>query len=106
MPCIPPAPPPYTSVPDYVWDRRYAGRGIASKRIVSPEDSAQIITHPDAESALQAAKQSCRKHPGRWFGRGTGTGETVEFWVHEGSKVLERHTIGLRLFFSSKLSYL
>ena len=94
MPCIPPAPPPYTSVPDYVWDRRHAGRGIYSKRTVRPEDSAQTITHHDAESALQAAKQSCRKHPDRWFGRGTGTGGKVEFWVHEGRKVLERHTIG------------
>lgn len=94
MPCIPPAPPPYTSVPDYVWDRRYAGRDIVSKRAARPEDSAQIIPHPDAESALLAAKQSCRQHPSRWFGRGTGTGGKVEFWVHEGSKVLERHTIG------------
>lgn len=93
MPCIPPAPPPYTSVPDYVWDRRYAGRGISSKHPARPEDSALIIPHPDAESALAAAKQSCRKHPDRWFGRGTGTGGKVEFWVHEGSKVLERHII-------------
>ena len=93
MPCIPPVPPPYTSVPDYVWDRRYAGRGIPSKRQARPEDAAQIIPHPDAESALAAAKQSCRKHPDRWFGRGTGIKGGVEFWVHEGGKVLERHII-------------
>lgn len=93
-PIIPPVPPPYTSVPDYVWNRRYAGHGISSKRAARPEDSAQTITHHDAESALQAAKQSCRKHPDRWFGRGTGIKGGVEFWVHEGSKILERHTIG------------
>ena len=88
-PIIPPVPPPYTSVPDYVWNRRYAGHGTSSKRRPRPIDSAQT-----AESALQAAKQSCRKHPDRWFGRGTGIKGGVEFWVHEGSKILERHTIG------------
>ena len=50
--------------------------------------------HPDAETALQAAKQACRAHPGRWFGRSsTGTGPAT-FLVYEGSKVIERHVVG------------
>ena len=87
------APPP-TEIPDYVWSPRHDRPCyLHGKPVRKPEDAAQIIPHPDAESALQAAKQSCRKHPDRWFGRGTGIKEGVEFWVHEGSKVLERHII-------------
>lgn len=77
------APPP-TEVPDYIWDRWYD----------RPKDTARTISHPDAESALQAAKKACRAHLGRWFGRSSvGTG-LAAFLVYEGGKVIERHVVG------------
>lgn len=88
------APPP-TEVPDYVWSPRYDRPcylpGRPSKK---PKDTGRRISHPDAETALQAAKQACRAHPGRWFGRSsTGIGPAA-FLVYEGSKVIERHVVG------------
>ena len=54
-----------------------------------PKDTSKRIPHPDAESALQAAKKACRGNTGRWFGRAP-EGPTA-FWVYEGNKVVERH---------------
>jgi len=111
------APPP-TEVPDYVWSPRYgrpcmpsgrslgwsAGRSESSsagrpkdRAQNRPEEAGRRIPHPDAESALRAAKRACIGHPGRWFGCSTksSTENTTEwaFLVYEGIKVVERHTV-------------
>lgn len=88
------APPP-TEVPDYVWSPRYDRQcylpGRPSKK---QKDTSRRISHPDAETALQAAKQACRSHPGRWFGRSSAGIGPAAFLVYEGSKVIERHVVG------------
>lgn len=88
------APPP-TEVPDYVWSPRYDRPcylpGRPSKK---PKDTGRRISHPNAESALQAAKKACRSHPGRWFGRSSAGTGLAAFLVYEGSKVIERHVVG------------
>ena len=76
--------PPITEVPDYVWSRRYG----------PPKDTGRRISHPDAESVLQAAKKACRRCPGRWYGRSTSQADAPEFLVYEGVKVMERHLVG------------
>jgi len=84
--------PPLTEVPDYVWLPRY-GRSswLPGRPSKQPKDTAHWISHLDAESALQAAKQSCRMHPGRWFGQSSeGPGPTI-FCVYEEGKVVEHH---------------
>ena len=88
------APPP-TEIPDYVWDRRYDRPCFLPGRPVQkPKEEGRRIPHPDAESALQAAKRSCRGCSGRWFGRSSaGTGPPA-FLVYEGGKVIERHVAG------------
>lgn len=75
---------PITEVPDYVWARRYD----------KPKYPARRISHPDAESALQAAKKACHSSPGRWYGRASTNSNAPEFLVHEGIKVVERHVVG------------
>lgn len=87
--------PPITEVPDYVWSRQYDKPCFVPGRpIRKPKDTSRRISHPDAETALQAAKQACRSHLGRWFGRSsTGIG-LAAFLVYEGSKVIERHVVG------------
>ena len=88
-PCCPPTAPPYTSVPDYVWSRRYSKPCFLPGRPVEKsKEEGRLISHPDAESALRAAKRACRARPGRWFGR-----EKTAFLVYEDGKVLERHEI-------------
>ena len=79
-----------TEIPDYVWSPRYAHPSwIPGRPVKKPKDTSKRILHPDAESALQAAKKACRGNAGRWFGRAP-EGPTA-FWVYEGNKVVERH---------------
>ena len=87
--------PPITEVPDYVWSRQYDKPCFVPGRpIRKPKDTSRRISHPDAETALQAAKQACRSHPGRWFGRSSAGIGPAAFLVYEGSKVIERHVVG------------
>ena len=58
-----------------------------------PKDTSRKIPHPDAETALKAAKKACREKSGRWFGRAEGSGP-IAFWVYEDGKVVERHIVG------------
>ena len=82
--------PPITEIPDYVWSPRYDRPSwIPGRPVKKPKDTSKRIPHPDAESALQAAKKACRGNTGRWFGRAP-EGPTA-FWVYEGNKVVERH---------------
>ena len=53
--------------------------------------SAPRFYHPDAESALLAAKKACRRFPGRWYGRASSRADAAEFHVYEGIKVVESH---------------
>ena len=89
------APPP-TEIPDYVWSPRYDKPSWSPGwPIKKPVDTSRRISHPTAESALQAAKRACRGHPGRWFGRSTTIGhEKTAFVVYEDGKVIERHVVG------------
>ena len=84
--------PPITEIPDYVWSPRYDRPSwIPGRPVKKPKDTSKRIPHPDAESALQAAKKACRGNTGRWFGRAP-EGPTA-FWVYEGNKVVERHVV-------------
>ncbi len=90
--------PPITEIPDYVWSRRYDRPFfLPGKPVKRPKDTAVKIPHPDAESALKAAKNACRGHPGRWFGRSTETEWRGAFFVYEGARVVERHVVGQNL---------
>ena len=87
--------PPITEIPDYVWSRQYDKPAFLPGRPVQkPQDTGRKIPHPDAETALQAAKRACRAHPGRWFGRASGSDEKTAFLVYEDGKVIERHLVG------------
>ena len=87
--------PPITEIPDYVWSRRYGRPSYLSGRpIKKPVDTSRRIPHPDAESALKAAKKACRSRPGRWYGRASTGANVAEFLVYEGIKVVERHVVG------------
>ena len=86
--------PPITEVPDYVWSRQHDKPCYLPGRPVrKPEDTSIRISHPDAESALRAAKCACRGRPGRWFGRGSSDNEKTAFLVYEGGKIVERHFV-------------
>ena len=87
--------PPITEVPDYVWSRQYDKPCFLPGRPVQkPKDIGRRISHPDAESALQAAKRACRSHPGRWFGRSSDCSAGAVFLVYENGQVIERHAVG------------
>ena len=84
------APPP-TEIPDYVWSPRYDKPSWSPGwPIKKPVDTSRRISHPTAESALQAAKKACRRNAGRWFGRDSESGC---FCVYEGCKVVEKHVV-------------
>ena len=86
--------PPYTSVPDYVGaDFRDPYLQFASRPQGKPKDNARVIPHPDAESALKAAKQAAKEKPDRYFGRNTASNGTIAFNVYENGKVAERHVV-------------
>nr|MCR4568801.1 hypothetical protein [Bacteroidales bacterium] len=69
--------------------------------VKKPVDTGRRISHPNAESALKAAKKACLGHPGRWFGRSSddgsggssGSKEKAVFLVYEDGKVVERHVV-------------
>ena len=93
-PCFPPTPPPYTSVPDYVWaDVRDCSLQFVRMPRKPQEAPVPQISHPTAEAALQAAKRACRSHPGRWFGRSSDCSGGAVFLVYEDGKVVERHVV-------------
>lgn len=86
--------PPITEVPDYVWAPRYNKPCfIPGRPIQKAKEEGRRISHPDAESALKAAKRACRANPGRWFGRSSSQADGAEFLVYEGGKVIERHVV-------------
>ena len=90
-----PIAPPITEIPDYVWAPRYGRPSYLSGRpIKKPVDTSRQIPHPDAESALKAAKKACREKAGRWYGRTSSQADGPEFLVYEGIKVVERHVVG------------
>ncbi len=92
--CSIPLPPPPTEVPDYVWSPRYDRPCYLPGRPSNkPKDTGRRISHPNVETALQAAKKTCRAHPGRWFGRSSADTGPAAFLVYEGSKVIERHVV-------------
>ena len=84
MPEFPPLP---TEIPDYILCRRERPSYYPRPKR-EPQDTAAIITHPNLEEALKAAKRGARSSSGRWFGR-ENSGEG--FCVYEGGKVVERH---------------
>ena len=87
--------PPITEIPDYVWSRRYDKPAFLSARAVQrPKDTSRKISHPDAESALKAAKEACRQKAGRWFGSAPEGSGPISFCVYEDGKVVERHIVG------------
>ena len=87
--------PPITEVPDYVWSRKYDKPCFLPGRpSQKPKKEGRRISHPDAESALKAAKKACRSNPGRWFGRASSEADGAEFLVYKGGKVVERHVVG------------
>ena len=93
--CDLPSPPPYTSVPDYVWaDVRDCSLQFVRIPRKPREKPVPQIPHPDAKSALEAAKRACYKHPGRWYGRASNQADGTSFLVYEGGKVIERHVVG------------
>ena len=98
---LPPSP-PITEVPDYVWSPRYSRPAwLPGRPVKKPVDTGRRISHPNAESALKAAKKACLGHPGRWFGRSSddgsggssGSKEKAVFLVYEDGKVVERHVV-------------
>ena len=90
---LPPSP-PITEVPDYVWSPRYGRPAwLPGRPVKKPVDTGRRISHPNAESALKAAKKACLGHPGRWFGRSSDGKEKAVFLVYEDGKVVERHVV-------------
>ena len=84
-----------TEIPDYVWSREYDKPAfLPGKPVKKPEDSGRRISHPDAETALQAAKRACRAKPGRRFGRSSCQSVSPAFLVYESGQVIERHVVG------------
>ena len=61
---------------------------------MTPKDTSRRFPHPDAETALKAAKKACREKAGRWYGRTSSQADGPEFLVYEGIKVVERHVVG------------
>ena len=87
--------PPITEIPDYVWSRRYDKPAFLPGRPVQkPKDTSRKIPHPDAETALRAAKKACREKAGRWFGSTPEGSGPISFCVYEDGKVVERHIVG------------
>lgn len=87
------APPP-TEVLDYILYRQYEGTcHLPGKPVKKPVDTGRWISHPNAETALQAAKRACRAKPGRYFGSSTTVNEGTAFLVYEDGKVIERHVV-------------
>ena len=90
-----PIAPPITEVPDYVWAPQYGRCSyLPGRPVKKPVDTSRRVSHPDAETALQAAKKACRGKSGRWFGRAQVDTKNAAFLVHEGGKVIERHVVG------------
>lgn len=88
------APPP-TEEPDYILYRQYEDAcHLPGKTVKKPVDTGRWISHPNAETALQAAKRACRAKPGRYLGRSTTCNEIATFLVYEDGKVIERHFVG------------
>ena len=86
--------PPITEVPDYVWAPRYNKPCfLPGKPIQKAKEEGRRISHPDAESALKAAKRACRANPGRWFGRASSQADGAEFLVYNNNKVIEKHVV-------------
>ena len=84
-----------TEIPDYVWAPQYNKPCyIPGRPIKKPKDTSRRISHPDAESALKAAKKACREKAGRWFGRAPEGSGPFAFCVYEDGKVVERHVVG------------
>ena len=81
--------PPITEIPDYVWRMKQPSYYPRPRRN-EPKDTAPIITHPNLEEALKAAKNGALGNSGRWFGRESVSGC---FCVYEGGKVVERHIV-------------
>lgn len=88
---ISPAPVP-SEAPEYVWNHRYDKPCILTGRPTEkPKDTSVKFNHPNAESALKAAKAACRKRPGRRYGSKVEDGGVVSFLVYEGGTVVEKH---------------
>ena len=86
--------PPITEVPDYVWAPKYDKPCFLPGRpIQKAKEEGRRISHPDAESALKAAKRACRANPGRWFGRASSQADGAEFLVYNNNKVIEKHVV-------------
>ena len=87
--------PPITEIPDYVWSRQYDKPCfLPGKPVQKPKEEGRRILHPDAESALRAAKRACRANSARWLGRSSSQADATEFLVYEDGKVVERHVVG------------
>ena len=87
--------PPITEIPDYVWSPLYGRSSFMSGRPIKKSvDTSRRIPHPNAETALKAAKKACREKAGRWFGRAPEGSGPIAFLVYEDSKVVERHVVG------------
>lgn len=84
-----------TEVPDYILYRQYEDAcylpGTPHRQ---PKDTGRWIPHPNAETALQAAKRACRAKPGWYFDRSSSGNEISAFLVYEDGKVVGRHVVG------------
>lgn len=87
-------PPPYTTVPDYVWaDVRDCALQFAPMTRKRSEPPVPEIIHPDGESALKAAKQAAKEKSGRYYGAFHNTDGRKGFNVYENGKMVVRYAV-------------
>ena len=85
-------PPPYTTVPDYVWANvRDCALQFAPMTKKRREPQVPEIVHQDGESALKAAKLAVKEVPGRYYGRHEVPGSRLGF--HERSPLANKRSI-------------
>ena len=83
-------PPLPTVPPPERYSMRKSGANTVNKQ---PKDDALILTYPDGEAALKAAKNAIKGHPTWRFNRKTMDDGSICFEVMDGNKVLERHLV-------------
>lgn len=88
-------PPPYTSVPEYVWgDFRDCALPFAPITRNRKDPPVPEVLHLDGENALKAAKRAAKEKPGRYYGAFRGEDGKAGFNIYEGSKVVMRYVVG------------
>ena len=72
------------------------GTSLKHRQLRPAQDTGLLVTHPDAESALMAAKKACRGKPDRWLASVQTPSGAPCFVIREGGTVVERHMAELR----------